>query len=283
MATTNRTPVLLLVDLSYHVHRAVSVNQNLSSNGVFTGGMYGFFHSVSKVIRETEATTVVFCRDSKPYLRSNEFPDYKLIRKKAQDPEKQQKVHDTMRMVTTALETMGWPVWARPGFEADDLLGYASIKYRHRYVRIYLGSNDSDLFQLLWIPNLALYNNDIKTIHTGARLMADQSLTPDQYMRMTAITGTHNDLPGIDGYGPIKALKTMNDPVLHRQLMEAHGDTIKRNLKLIKLPHAELPDGLRMPLPTTPFNYRSLYRCLGQYDITVTEAMINSFSQVRTP
>lgn len=273
--------VLLAVDLSYHVHRAVSVNPHLTCGKMFTGGLFGFFSSIAKAIRETEATHVVFCRDTKPYLRSLTFPDYKTIRKKAQDPEKQQRVHVTMRMVTEALEAMGWPIWAEPGFEADDLLGHAAIKYRHRYDQIYLGANDSDLFQLLWIPNLAIYNNDIKAIHTKETMLARQGVTPEEHSLMTAITGTHNDLPGVPRYGPITALKAMRDPVLFRQLMAEHGDTIRRNQDLIKLPHVQLSRSIRIPHPQAPFNYRSLYSCLGRYDINVTQSMIESFSQVR--
>jgi DNA polymerase-1 len=274
-------PVLLLIDLSYHTHRAVSVNPHLSSNGVFTGGLFGFFSSVAKMIRETEATAAVFCRDSKPYLRSEVFPEYKQIRKKAQDPEKQARVHASMKLITDALQQLGWPIWSRPGLEADDLMGHAAIKYRHRFTKIYLGSNDSDLFQLLWIPNLALYSNDIRTVHTLETMLTRQGLTPEQHTMMTAITGTHNDLPGVSGYGPATALKAMKDPMLFRKLMEAHGDVIRRNLSLIKLPHDAMPKSERLPMPSDTFHYRRLYNCLGRYDITVTQSMIDSFTQIR--
>ena len=78
---------LLAVDLSNQIYRACHAHNQLSFDGVFTGGLYGFMQSVSKAIEVSRATDLLVCRDMKPYLRTRDYPEYKALRKKNVDPE----------------------------------------------------------------------------------------------------------------------------------------------------------------------------------------------------
>lgn len=272
--------VLLAVDLSYQVYRASASHPMLTSRRVFTGGLFGFMTTLAKMIRETRATDIVICQDRKPYRRSLIYPEYKQLRAKKRDDDLLKMYTQSMSLVIEVLEGIGIPIWGIDGFESDDLAGYAFTKYRHRFAWMYAGSNDSDLFQLLWIPNLAIYTKGINDLTTGASLLKKSGLTPDQFMLMTALTGTHNDIAGIDQVGPVTAKKAIADPQVMRQLRERHAAVIDRNLELIKLPHPEFPRDARIPKPTEPFNHRAFYRAMGKYDIDVTNAMINSMEQI---
>ena len=112
------------------------------------------------------------------------------------------------------------------------------------------------------------------------RTMFGQPISPADYMLMTALTGTHNDIAGIPKVGPVTALKAIKDPALMRKWVESHGDIIKRNLDLIRLPHPEFPAGIRLPEHGGSFNPRQLYRSLGRYDIDVTSSMVKAFEQL---
>lgn len=272
--------VLLCVDVSYQCYRAAAAHPMLTSRRVFTGGLYGFMTTLAKTIRETQATHVVFCRDVKPYLRSLEYPEYKQLRVAKRDDELLKMYQQTMSLVLDVLMDLGFDPWGIEGFESDDLIGHSAIKYRNRFEMIYAASNDSDLFQLLYIDNFAIYSKSIADVTTGLTLMRDTGLTPDQFSHMTAITGTHNDIAGIKGVGPVTAKKALHDPSVMRTLRDQHGKVIDRNRGLIKLPHAQLPTDIQLPLFRGSFDRRQLYRSLGFYDIDVTTSMVNAFEQV---
>ena len=272
--------VLLCVDLSYQCYRAAAAHPMLTSRRVFTGGLYGFMTTIAKIIRETKATQVVFCRDVKPYLRSRDYPEYKMLRGAKRDDELLKMYQQTMTLVLEVLEALGFEPWGIAGFESDDLIGHSVIKYHNRYEMIYAASNDSDLFQLLYIDNFAIYSKNIADVTTGASLLKNTGLTPAQFSHMTALTGTHNDIAGIAGVGPVTAKNALRDPSLMRTLRDKHAAIIDRNRKLIKLPHDELPRDTRLPRYNNTFDARQLYRSLGFYDIDVTNSMVNAFEQV---
>ena len=271
--------VLLAVDFSYQTARAAAAHPGLTSRRVFTGGLYGFFTTVSKIVRETQATRIVFCKDSKPYVRSQEYPAYKQLRKKSEDDELLRAVVQTRALVNEIFEELGIPFWEVPGFEADDLIAHAAIKYRHRYDRIIAASNDSDLFQLLDIGSFRIYTKSLATMIDRDVMVVEQKMTPEEFMLATAMTGTHNDVEGIARVGPVTALKILRDPTKMRATMEVHKELIERNLKLIKLPHPTFPKQTILPPIPQPINPRMLYKALGRYDIDVTKSMIDAFTE----
>jgi len=235
--------------------------------------------SLGKMVRECQATQVVFCQDLKPYFRSLEYPEYKQLRKKTQDPELLKAFQQSKVLVLEVLEALGAPIWGLPGFEVDDLIAHAATKYRHRYSSIIAGSNDSDLYQLLRFDNFQIYTSGLDSLATPRKTLDALGLTSEQYMLVTALTGTHNDLAGISGCGPKTAAKAIRDPALMRLFRSEHGDLIDRNLRLIRLPHREFPRQETIPVWSRSFAPRELYRLLGKYDIDVTGSMVRAFEQ----
>lgn len=274
--------VLLTVDLSWQVYRNCAAHPQLRTpDGTFTGGVYGFLQSFSKAVRETGATDVVVCRDSKPYRRSLDYPAYKQLRKTAQDPDLRRMYGETEPIVLDLLGAMGVPVWAVPGFEADDLSGHAVRSCRSRYSRIYANANDSDLYQLLDAPGFAVYKDSIGLAVDRSALLRLHGLSPHEFLLASALQGTHNDIEGIKGVGPKKAMNAVLDPALMRGYRAAHGDVIDRNLALIRLPHPDFPRDERVPQRgAVVFDARRLYRWCSRYEIECTLSMVNAFEQI---
>lgn len=270
---------LLVVDLSYQCYRASAAHAKLTSNGRFTGGLYGFFMTLGKMIREADVTELVIGRDMKPYRRSLEFPEYKAFRKANGNEELRALHRESMALLLGVFGELGIPIWGIDGFEYDDLVGHVVRKYRHRYDRIIAASNDSDLFQLLDAPNFYILSQDWADAWTRRRLMNKHGLTPDQFMLATALMGTHNDLPGIPKVGQGTAFKAVLEPGKLRVLREQHAAIVERNLRLIKLPHREFPWEARIPKATAEFDARKLYRALGRYDIEVTMSMVSALER----
>lgn len=275
--------ILLCVDMSFQVYRAAAAHKGLSSRRVFTGGLYGFFMTLSKIVRETRATDVAFCRDSKPYKRSEVYPQYKQLRKASADDELLVLYKESMQLVLDALEVGGIRTWAVQGFEADDLAAHCVVKYRGRFDSIYSASNDGDLWQLLWCPNYYVYRKSITDCMTreGLRDLFGHPITPADFMLMTALAGTHNDVEGIPRVGQITALKAIKDPSILRGYREKWGAIIDRNLALIALPHAEFPRAEAIPKhKLTHRSIRNMWSFLGDYDIEITGSMSAAFEQV---
>jgi len=276
-----RKPILLAVDLSYQVYRASASHSMLTSRRTFTGGLYGFLTTLAKTIRETRANRVVICQDRKPYLRSLAYPAYKQLRKKNADDELLALHKESMPLVLDALDVLGMPVWGVDGFESDDLIGHCIVQHRSRFDRIYAASNDSDLFQMLWCGSFFVYKDSIANLVTRETLMKSRGLTPAEFLLASALEGTHNDIEGIPGVGPVRAAKAAKDLPTLRKFQERWGPLITRNMALITLPHPEFPKGARIPGPTGGFAARDLYRFCGRYNIDVTKSMLDSFEQVQ--
>lgn len=271
---------LLAVDLSNQVWRNLHAHHQLrSSDGKFTGALYGFLTSLAAYIRDTEATDVVICKDSKPYLRSLIYPEYKLLRKKQQRPEDREAYEESIGYVHAALDILGLPVMFAPGFESDDCIGRLVITQRNRFDLIVAASSDSDLHQLLWVPNFLVMGKSFAQAVSADTLYVNTGLTPEQFIIASALQGTHNDIEGILGVGEVTAAKAIHDPALMRQMREKHLLIIERNLSLIRLPHADFPP-LPLPQRTRAFNPRAFFRFLGQFDIDATKNMLDTFEVV---
>lgn len=161
-------PTLLVVDLSNQVYKAVASHQGLTSKRVFTGGLYGFLVSLCVAIKETHAHEVVIGGDSRPYIRSRDYPMYKKLRAKDPDDPILKAFQQSMGLVKDLCVELGLPIWMVPGFEYDDLIAHCIMKYRHRYGKIVAMSNDSDLYQLLWAKNFSIYKGK-KGASTGCQ------------------------------------------------------------------------------------------------------------------
>lgn len=272
--------VLLSVDLSYQSYRASAAHPGLTSGRFFTGGLYGFYTTMAKIIRETQATQLLVCADTKPYVRSTEYPEYKQGRSKGADEDLLKAHKQSLRLITETLQQIGIPVWSIPGYESDDLSGYAVINNRHRFDAMWVASNDSDLFQLLWIPNLRIYGKDLESSWSGASLMERHGLTPQEFMLATALQGTHNCVEGIPKVGEKTSRKAVKDPALMRKYRDSHGALIDRNIHLIQLPHPTMGKQTLPPRSTQPFNHRTVYQALGRYDIEVTYSMLDALAKV---
>lgn len=274
-----RRKTLVLVDLSNALKRSMFSHKGLTSGTTFTGGVYGVLVGLAKVLGAYGATSAVLCQDSKPYRRSLEYPKYKAKRVEEKDETLIQALEQSRRLIDEAAQVIGVPLWAVPGFEADDLIAHACRRESNRYDRVVIWSNDSDLFQLLVRPNIWIER--AKEVMTQAKLLAAHGLTAEQHLLLSVLMGSHNDVAGIEGVGPITARKIVDNPALFRQYTDKHSEIIKRNQHLMRLPHPALPT-IHLPDQTRAFVARDFYRWASRYDIAATEKMLSAFEGLTT-
>lgn len=271
---------LLCVDLSNQVYKAAAANPNLTSGRTFTGGVYGFVMFLAKAVSVTGATQVVICKDLPPYVRSIEYPKYKKLRESNKDEELVIKVGQTKKILDDLFELLGMPVLGIKGYESDDMIGLVVRKYRHRFQKIVAASNDSDLYQLFDLcPNFSIYKGK-NGFYDQAEFDIEWGLSRDQFMEAHALMGTHNDIEGIEGIGPVRAKSIVLDPPNLRSYRLSHSKLIERNKRLIELPHPTLDPTIQLPRPSKAFNEREFIRFMGRLDIRVSQQLLNSLEKV---
>lgn len=271
---------LLMVDLNNQMFRAIHSYRDLTSGGTFTGGVFGLIVMLSKAIRDTSADEVVFCRDSRPYVRSELFPEYKAGRGGPEDEVMVDRIRDSKRLISLFIRYMAFPEWEVPGYECDDLIAHAVVKYRHRFVRITAMSNDSDLLQLFPLaPNFQMYRKSTDII-TREHYDRSWGMSREDMILSLCLTGTHNAVPGVQGIGEVTARKILSDPVKRRASQEKHAELIERNDKLIRLPFPSFRREEAMPRRIERRKIRDFLRFCAQYDITATDAMVTAMERV---
>jgi 5'-3' exonuclease len=277
---------LLVVDFKNQVYRATATHLSLFSRRTFTGGLYGFLVTVLKAVRITQATRLVVATDSPPYIRKREFPEYKAGRKRAGDgdggvDELVAKAELSVPLIKALLERMDVPFWAVPGFEYDDIAAYAADAFRSRFDSIIAMTNDSDLYQLFDHGNFSLYKGK-GVLYTYDDFVSEFGpLSREEWVTVQSMTGTHNAVPGIDGIGPVTAVRTLKTPTKLAEVLRKHGATIERNRRLIELPHAQFPEHPGLRLRTHDFRMRDVLRWVGEYQIEAFPTMADALEQLR--
>lgn len=270
---------ILAVDISNLLYRSCHSYRQLTSGDTFTGGIYGVMTLVAKAINSLQVDRVVICRDMKPYIRSEVYPEYKALRQESKDPVLAELVKDSLALVLEFCQVVGWPVWAVPGFESDDLVAHLAIKYRHRFDRIIAMSNDSDLFQLFSQRGFSIWRGQ-RGHYTKEDYDKEWGLTSEQFKWALAFIGTHNDVEGVKGIGPVKAREIVLDASKLRLHRDTHRKVVERNYGLISLPYGPFPRTASLPTPTSAYSERVLIRWAGQLDINLTKDMAEAFDRV---
>jgi DNA polymerase-1 len=214
---------VFLIDAGYAMSRSLYINPEggpLTHNGFFTGGAYIFL----KIHRELimSGAEVVFCVDGgRPKYRTDILPEYKGDRdsKKSEEELEQHRVKKThtAAILKDTIGALGLP-WFRIGdWEADDILFRLAQSYRDRGYEVTAVSDDSDYYQLVnhgvavhqvMKDNLVVESNFREKAKIGKEVM---DFDPARFTTVLAMTGSHNNVPGIKGVGIKTAMKIVNE------------------------------------------------------------------------
>jgi DNA polymerase-1 len=270
---------LLLVDVSNQAWKAAASHPMLTDGEVFTGGLFGFINAVAKAIEKTDSTSICLCEDRKPYIRSSSYPEYKALRKGNKDPVMVEKVNTTVQQIRELCKITGWPIWSVQGFESDDLIAQATMMHRYRFDKITAMCNDSDLFQLFKYECFQTWKGK-DGLYTFLDFYHEFGIMPAQLVPFLAITGTHNEVAGIKGVGPVGAKHALFNKDHMQNLRKLNAEVIDRNIGLIELPHKDFPRHEQMPLYTGAYDERALIRFCSQYMIQLQRWMSEAFEKV---
>ncbi len=191
----------VLIDGHALIHRAYHAIPPLTTrNGEMVNAVYGFTMIVLNVLRDLKPEYVAVAMDLPgKTFRHDDYADYKATRKKADDDLVMQfpRVYDI-------IDALGIPVYEKPGFEADDIIGSAAEKLKKDH-EVYVVTGDLDELQLV-DDNVRIYTMkkgfSDTFIYDKAAVMERYGLTPDEFVVLKALKGdTSDNIPGVLGIG----------------------------------------------------------------------------------
>ncbi len=220
---------VLLVDGYSLIFRGFHALPLLSSGGVYTNAVQGFFSMLLKALADYQPDALCVMMDAHaPTFRHTLYEEYKGTRKPT--PEE---LRPQLPLVREMLTAMGVKMFEMEGYEADDLLGTAARLAEAEGRNAYILTGDRDSLQLVGGRTRVILT---KTgISESLLLDADKVLevygyTPGQVTDMKGLMGDSSDnIPGIAGVGEKTALKL----IAQYQTLEnvlAHAAEVKGKL-----------------------------------------------------
>ncbi len=210
------TKKLVIIDAHALIHRSFHALPPFTSpEGKPIGAVFGTARILIKLIKDLNPDYMAACFDlADPTFRHQEFEDYKGKREKAHD--------DLIAQFEPArelFETMGIPQFEKPGFEADDLIGFLVKKFKNVTDKIIIATGDLDTLQLVDNDKVIVYTPKKglqETMFYDEKAVFERyELLPSQMNDFKGLKGDPSDnIPGVIGIGEkgaIKILKKFNN------------------------------------------------------------------------
>ncbi len=202
---------ILLVDGHSLIFRAFHALPLLTSGGVYTNAVQGFFSMLFKAIADYRPDALCVMLDTHaPTFRHKLFTEYKAGRKPT--PEE---LRPQIPVIRDILDAMEITVCEMDGYEADDLLGTAAKLANGEGIHAYILTGDRDAFQLITgDTNVILTKKGISDslLLSPEALQKNYGYSPAQAIDLKALMGDSSDnIPGVPGVGEKTALKLLSD------------------------------------------------------------------------
>jgi DNA polymerase-1 len=240
--------VLVLLDAHAILHRAYhALPEFTSPKGEATGALYGVVAMLLKTIEELKPDYIAACFDlPEPTYRHEVFDGYKAGRE-----ETDESLVEQIERSRDIFEAFGIPIYEKPGFEADDMLGtiVEQVK-KEKNLKTIIASGDMDTLQLVDNKQVQVY-----TLRKGIKdtVMYDESAVKERYhfgpklvIDYKGLRGDPSDnIPGIPGIGEKTATELITKfgsiEDIYKKLKQKKGEQMfldagvkKRTIELLK-------------------------------------------------
>src|SRR5947207_365144 len=175
-----------------------------SPSGEPTKATYVFTQMLMNLIdqRKPDYLAMVIDSGDESVFRKEIFPDYKSTRQAPPDDFFPQE-----KRILEIVKDTGVPIFAKPGFEADDLIATIAKKLCDDDFEIFLVSKDKDLRQIL-TPCIHMYDPTADEVIDEKKLEEKVGYGPREAIEVQTLMGDAIDnVPGIPGLGEKSAAK----------------------------------------------------------------------------
>lgn len=274
--TDPNRPPLVLIDGSYYLFRtfhALPVSMQ-NAQGMATNAIKGTLNAIKKLMNRYQPTHMLVAFDTKaPTFRHEMSPIYKGDR-----PPMPSELAVQIPYVHQLIETLGIPLLALDGFEADDIIGTLAHRACVAGERVIISTGDKDMCQLV-NGQILVENSFDETVLDREGVLAKFGVAPEQIIDYLTLMGDSSDgIAGVSGVGKVTAQKLLSqyqtiDGILanlaelkpkQRTTFEASRDSIARDkiLATIRTDIEGLPDWEDLRLPTDPAHNLEQLRAL---------------------
>lgn len=210
---------LVIIDGNAILHRAFHAIPPLTTkNGEPINAVYGLVSMFLRVVQDLKPDAIVVAFDEKePTFRHKALKTYQ-----AQRPPMADELSSQFDKAKEFLKAAGIPIYSKPGFEADDIIGTIAKQATETSEskdsvsnEIVIITGDRDILQLvndrkgikLFMPMVGLSNGKIFGEKETVERM---KVSPEQIPDYKALVGDPSDnYPGVVGIGPVIAVKLL--------------------------------------------------------------------------
>ena len=204
---------LLLIDghaLVFKMYYAFLGRPMVNSKGVDTSILFGFTKYLLELIDRERPTHIAVSFDPPGgTFRNALYPDYKANR-----GETPQLVVEALEPLTQIVLALDIPVLMVPGFEADDVIGSAALRFAAEGFEVWMVTPDKDYGQLI-TPQIRQLKpgkggGEHEVLGVAEVCEKWKIASPAQVIDVLAICGDASDnVPGVQGVGPVGAAKLL--------------------------------------------------------------------------
>jgi len=192
--------------MAYRAYYAFINRPLITKNGEPTSAVYGFISQMIKVLEDHKPDYIAVAFDSKEKtFRHERYEGYKSSRAVMPDD-----MIPQIQRIKEVVEYLNMPVWIKPGYEADDIVGTAVKIAEKKGLISYAITPDKDYFQLITDKVKVIRparGSDDPVEYDVQKVIDELGFPPHLMIDYLAIIGdSSDDIPGVAGIGPKGAL-----------------------------------------------------------------------------
>jgi DNA polymerase-1 len=229
----------IIIDANALLHRSWHALPPLTTKkGQLINAVYGFTTVLLKVFREFKPQYMAVAYDLRgKTFRHEEYKEYKAGRVKAPD-----EFYSQIPLSKRVLEVLGISVFAKEGFEADDVIGTVTRENRKKDIENIIVTGDKDTFQLIddHTKVFTMRKGIADTVTYDEKALRERyGFEPPQMIDFKALAGDPSDnIPGVKGIGEKSALELLAQfgtiEAIYKEIDEK-GDEAKIKPRYLKL------------------------------------------------
>ncbi len=203
---------ILLIDSSALMYKAFYALPPLKNKkGEQVNAVYGFFLTLIKALEDKEPDYLVATFDlPKKTFRHKRYKLYKAHR-----PETPKELIEQIPKVKKGIKMLGIPVLEKEGYEADDIIGTLTKRWKKKIDEIIIMTEDRDLLQLVdekvKVASSLRGKKDL-FIFNRKEVEEKYGLPPSLLVDFKALCGDPSDnIPGVKGVGKKTACKLIKE------------------------------------------------------------------------